>query len=68
VEQRTGRALSRERESSAPDELEFTNLGHWTSRFSRVLGRLLERIVGHEEFRFAQGSKVAGWRLNPVAK
>jgi hypothetical protein len=33
----------------------------------RVLGRLLERLVGHEEFRFAQCSEVATWRLNPAA-
>jgi peptidoglycan/xylan/chitin deacetylase (PgdA/CDA1 family) len=33
----------------------------------RVLERLLERLVGHEEFRFAQCSEIAAWRLNPAA-
>ena len=33
----------------------------------RVLERLLERMVGHEEFRFAQSSEIADWRLNPPA-
>jgi hypothetical protein len=34
----------------------------------RVLGRLLDRLVGHEEFRFAQCSEIAAWRLNPNAR
>jgi hypothetical protein len=33
-----------------------------------VLGTLLERLVGHEEFRFAQCSDIAAWRLNPAAR
>ena len=33
----------------------------------RMLERLLERMVGHEEFRFAQCSEIADWRLNPPA-
>jgi peptidoglycan/xylan/chitin deacetylase (PgdA/CDA1 family) len=33
----------------------------------RVLGRLLERLVGHEEFCFADCGEIADWRLNPPA-
>jgi hypothetical protein len=34
----------------------------------RVLGRLLERLIGHEEFRIAQCSEIAAWRLNSIAQ
>ena len=33
----------------------------------RMLERILERMVGHEEFRFAQCSEIADWRLKPPA-
>jgi peptidoglycan-N-acetylglucosamine deacetylase len=33
----------------------------------RILERILERMVGHEEFRFAQCSEIADWRLKPPA-
>jgi peptidoglycan/xylan/chitin deacetylase (PgdA/CDA1 family) len=31
----------------------------------RILSQFLERLGGHEEFRFARCSDVAAWRLNP---
>jgi len=34
----------------------------------RVLGRLLERLVGHEEFRFAQCNEIAAWHLNSTER
>ena len=30
----------------------------------RVLAQFLDRLVGHEEIRFARCSDLAGWRLN----
>jgi peptidoglycan/xylan/chitin deacetylase (PgdA/CDA1 family) len=34
----------------------------------RILRQLLDRLVGHEEFRFAQCSEIAGWRLESPAQ
>jgi peptidoglycan/xylan/chitin deacetylase (PgdA/CDA1 family) len=33
----------------------------------RVLARFVKRLAGHEEIRFARGSDIAGWHLNPPA-
>ena len=55
------------RESEISPRLMSLSLQTWaTGRPAalRVLGQLLDRLVGHEEFRFAQCSEVAGWRLN----
>jgi peptidoglycan/xylan/chitin deacetylase (PgdA/CDA1 family) len=59
------------RESEKAPRLMILGLQTWASgrpAALRVLGRLLERMVGHEEFRFAQCSEVAAWRLSPVAQ
>jgi len=58
------------RESEKAPRLLSLSLQTWaTGRPAslRVLGQLLDRLVGHEEFRFAQCSDVAGWRLNSAA-
>jgi peptidoglycan/xylan/chitin deacetylase (PgdA/CDA1 family) len=58
------------RESEKSPRLMSLSLQTWASgrpASLRVLGHLLDRMVGHEEFRFAQCSEVAAWRLNSAA-
>lgn len=53
------------RESEKAPRLLNLSLQTWASgrpAALRVLGRFLERMVGHEEFRFAHCSEVASWR------
>jgi peptidoglycan/xylan/chitin deacetylase (PgdA/CDA1 family) len=56
------------RESERSPRLLTVSLQTWaTGRPAplRVLSQFLQRLVGHEEFRFARCSDVAAWRLNP---
>jgi len=59
------------RESAAAPRLMSLSLQTWaTGRPAnlRILRQLLDRLVGHEEFRFAQCSEIAGWRLESPAQ
>jgi peptidoglycan/xylan/chitin deacetylase (PgdA/CDA1 family) len=56
------------RESERSPRLLTLSLQTWaTGRPAplRVLSQFLQRLVSHEEFRFARCSDVAAWRLNP---
>ena len=59
------------RESATAPRLMSLSLQTWaTGRPAnlRILRQLLDRLVGHEEFRFAQCSEIAGWRLESPAQ